>query len=159
MIAKVPMTVTGASQMRTELERLKKEVRPKIIKAIAEARAFGDLSENAEYHSARNEQGLVEAKIRDLEYKLANATIIDIQTLCGKEHVVFGATVTLLNLDNDQTQTYQIVGDDEADLKLAKISVNAPLARAVIGKKVAEAVEVITPAGIVEYEIIEIKYV
>ncbi|OGT07253.1 MAG: transcription elongation factor GreA [Gammaproteobacteria bacterium GWE2_37_16] len=156
---KVPMTVHGANKLRTELDKLKREIRPRIVKAIEEARAHGDLRENAEYHAAKEQQGMVEARIRDIEYKLSNANIIDISKLAVKDIVVFGTTVYLLNLDTEEKSVYQIVGDDEANIKEGRISINSPLSRAIIGKKVGTEVEVTTPGGIVAYEILQIDYI
>jgi transcription elongation factor GreA len=157
-MSKVPMTQNGANQLKAELEHLKFEERPRISNAIAEARAHGDLKENAEYHAAKEQQGLVEARIRDIEAKLSNAQIIDVSSLKNTDKVVFGATVHLLNLENNKEFVYQIVGEDEADIKVNKIAITAPIARALIGKSVDDAIEVNTPNGIVEYEITEIEY-
>lgn len=159
VMIKVPMTLEGAAQLRVELDRLKQVVRPNIVKAIAEARAHGDLKENAEYHAAKEQQGLVEARIRDIEYKLAHANIIDIAKISVRDRVVFGVTVHLINLDTNQPCTYQIVGDDEADVKHNKISINSPVARSLVGKKVGEAVEVTTAGGVVGYSIIKIGFI
>ncbi|TNF65567.1 MAG: transcription elongation factor GreA [Gammaproteobacteria bacterium] len=156
---RIPMTVNGEKQLKDELEKLKFEVRPQVVEAIAEARAHGDLKENAEYHAAREQQGFVEGRIRDIESKLANAQVIDVANIPANDKVVFGSTITLLNLDNDEEKIYQIVGDDEADLKLNKISVSSPIARALIGKFEGDVVEVTTPAGVTEYEISQVQYV
>ena len=156
---RIPMTVNGEKQLKDELEKLKFEVRPQVVEAIAEARAHGDLKENAEYHAAREQQGFVEGRIRDIESKLANAQVIDVAKIPANDKVVFGSTITLLNLDNDEEKIYQIVGDDEADLKLNKISVSSPIARALIGKFEGDVVEVTTPAGVTEYEISQVQYV
>lgn len=158
MTVKVPMTIHGAGKLRYELERLKHEDRPRIVKAIAEARAHGDLKENAEYHAAKEQQGFIEARIRDLEHKLANANIIDVSKINTKDMVVFGATVHLLNLGSNEESIYTIVGDDEADIKAKKISISSPLARALVGKKVDTEVEVTTPGGLVDYSILKIEY-
>jgi transcription elongation factor GreA len=155
---KIPMTVTGAKQLHQELEKLKAK-RPKIAKAIGEARELGDLKENAEYHAAKEQQGLVEARIRDIEAKLTNAQIIDPTTITSTDKVVFGATVHLINLDTDEGLHYQIVGEEEADIKQAKISISSPIARALIGKHLDDVAEVITPSGKVEYEITKIAYI
>ncbi|MCF6766662.1 transcription elongation factor GreA [Thiotrichales bacterium 19S3-7] len=155
---RIPMTVSGEKQLKDELDKLKFEVRPKVVEAIAEARAHGDLKENAEYHAAREQQGFVEGRIRDIEFKLANAQIIDIAKLPSSDKVVFGSTITLLNCETDEEKVYQIVGEDEADLKLSKISVSSPIARALIGKFEGDVVEVTTPGGVTEYEISEVKY-
>jgi transcription elongation factor GreA len=154
---KTPMTANGAKQLHQELAALKTE-RPKIAKAIGAARELGDLRENAEYHAAKEHQGLVEARIRDIETKLANAQIIDPTKIATTDKIVFGATVHLLNIDTDEELRYQIVGEDEADMKSAKISINSPIARALIGKRVDDVAEVVTPSGTIEYEIIKIKY-
>lgn len=156
---KVPMTAVGAEKLNGELEKLKKIDRPNVIKAIAEARAHGDLKENAEYHAAKEQQGFIEARIRELESKLSHAQIIDVTKLANSGKVVFGATITLINLDTEETVTYQIVGDDEADIKHNKISVSSPIARAVIGKHKGDSVEVKTPRGEVEYEIDAVEYI
>jgi len=154
----VPMTINGAEQLRQELAALKVE-RPKIAKAIGTARELGDLRENAEYHAAKEQQGLVEARIRDIEAKLANAQIIDPTEITTTDKIVFGATVHLLNIDTDEELRYQIVGEDEADMKSAKISISSPIARALIGKHVNDIAEVVTPGGKIEYEIINIEYI
>lgn len=156
---KVPLTASGAIQLRAELERLKTVERPKITQAIAEARAHGDLRENAEYHAAKEQQGLVEARIRDIEAKLGNAVIIDITKISKKDSVVFGATVTLVNTTTAKEVIYQLVGDDEADYKQNKISINSPIARALVSKKTGDIVAAQTPSGVIEYEILKIEYV
>jgi transcription elongation factor GreA len=158
-MTKVPLTARGAEKLREELERLKRVERPRIIEAIAEARAHGDLKENAEYHAAREQQGFVEGRIKDIEGKLSHAQIIDVTKLPADGRVVFGATVQVLDVDKDEELTYQIVGDDEADLKLGLISVSSPIARALIGKYVDDVAVVDAPAGQRELEIIEVKYV
>ncbi len=155
---RVPMTSEGAQALREELERLKMTERPHIIQAIAEARAHGDLKENAEYHAARERQSFVEGRIQDIESKLSHAHVIDIKTMPPGEKVIFGVTVEILNVDTEETRTYQIVGDDEADIKKGKISVNSPIARALIGKCVGDVVSVQTPAALVDYEISAVKY-
>ncbi len=155
---KYPMTVEGEVALKNELEHLKRVERPAVIEAIAEARAHGDLKENAEYHAARDKQGFVEARIADIEAKLSNAQVIDIKTLPNNGKVVFGVTVELLNLDNDQTIAYKLVGEDEADLTKGKISVTSPIARALIGKEEGMSVDIKTPGGQVSYEILEVKY-
>ena len=154
----VPLTVEGEARLRAELEQLKRVDRPRIVEAIAEARAHGDLKENAEYHAAREEQGLSEARVRDLESKLSNAQIIDISSIPPGDRVIFSSTVTIINIDTDATVSYKIVGDDEADLKVQKISYQSPIARALMGKEVGEVVIVKTPSGDVEYEIDEVEY-
>jgi transcription elongation factor GreA len=155
----VPMTVAGESKLREELTRLKSEDRPRIIQAIAEAREHGDLKENAEYHAAREQQGFCEGRIAEIEGKLAEAQIIDITKIPYREKVLFGVTVSIINMDTDETVTYKIVGDDEADIKLGKISVNSPIARGLIGKELGEVVLIRTPSGEVEYEIDEIQHI
>jgi transcription elongation factor GreA len=156
---KIPLTTKGAALLRGELERLKTIERPKITQAIAEARAHGDLKENAEYHAAKEQQGLVEARIRDVEHTLANAMIIDISTISTKDRVVFGSTITLLNTNTEVVSIYQLVGDDEADFKQSKISINTPIARAIVGKKSGDIVEVKTPSGLIEFEIMKIEFI
>ena len=153
-----PMTVRGAEKLREELEYLKSDLRPKIIEAIAEARAHGDLKENAEYHAAREQQGFCEGRIQDIEGKLSKAQVIDVTKLPQTGRVVFGATVTVLKSDTEEEITYRIVGDDEADIKVGMISVNSPIARGLIGKEVDDAALIKTPAGDVEYEILEVQY-
>ena len=155
----VPMTVTGVKQLREELDFLKFERRPKITDAIAQARELGDLKENAEYHAAREEQGLCEARIRLIEEKLSNVQIIDVTKMKNTGRVIFGATITILNLDTDEELTYKIVGDDEADIKQNLISVNSPIARGLIGKQLNDEVAIQTPAGEIEYEIMRVEYV
>jgi transcription elongation factor GreA len=156
---KVPMTVLGAAFLRDELQRLKSVERPRIINAIAEARAHGDLKENAEYHAAREQQGFVEGRIQEIEGKLSNVQIIDVTQLENSGKVIFGSTVKITNLKTDQEVTYKIVGEDEADIKLAKISVTSPIARAMIGKYIGDRVEVKTPDGMISYEIIDVEYI
>ncbi len=157
-MTKTPMTAHGAALLREELQQLKSVARPKVIQAIAEAREHGDLKENAEYHAAREQQGFIEGRIAELEGKLSNAQVIDPATLNAGGKVVFGATVKLIETETDEEVTYQIVGDDEADIKQAKISVNSPVARALIGKQEEDVVEVRTPGGVREYEILEVHY-
>lgn len=156
---KFPMTVGGAQKLRDELQNLKAVERPRIIDAIAEARGHGDLRENAEYHAAKEQQAFVEGRIREIEHKLGNSQIIDLDQLEKDGKVVFGSTVTVLNLDSDQTVSYQIVGDDEADLKAGKISVSSPIARALIGKFEGDNVDVQAPNGAVSYEITQVEYI
>jgi transcription elongation factor GreA len=158
MNSRVPITVTGAEKLREELRRLKQEERPRVISAIAEAREHGDLKENAEYHAAREEQGFIEARIADIEGKLSNAQIIDVREVDGGGRVVFGATVDLLDLTTDSEVSYRIVGEDEADIKQSLVSVNSPIARALIGKEEGQEVTVETPGGQREYEILEVRY-
>ena len=154
----IPMTVQGAEALRAELNELKSVKRPAVIQAIAEAREHGDLKENAEYHAAREQQGFIEGRIQDIEAKLSNAQIIDVTKLPNNGKVIFGATVTILNLDTDEEVTYRIVGDDEADIKNNLISVNSPIARGLIGKTADEVVNITTPKGVVEYEITDVQY-
>jgi len=153
-----PMTVQGAEALREELNQLKSVKRPEIVAAIAEAREHGDLKENAEYHAAREEQGFCEGRIQEIEGKLGNAQIIDIAKIPNTGKVIFGVTVTLLNIDTDEEVTYQIVGDDEADIKQNRISVSSPIARGLIGKTVDSEVEIKTPGGTVEYEIVAVEH-
>lgn len=155
---KVPMTVTGAEKLREELHRLKQVERPRIINAIAEARAHGDLKENAEYHAAREQQSFAEGRINEIESKLSMAHVIDITKLEKTGRVVFGVTITLTN-SKGQSLIYQIVGEDEADIKNNKISVTSPVARALIGKYEGDAVEVATPDGKITYEIVEVAHI
>ncbi len=155
---KVPMTVRGEQKLRSELDVLLKR-RPLISQAIAEARELGDLKENAEYHAAREGQGICEAQIRDIEYKLSVAQIIDVTTMPNTGKVIFGATIPLLNLDTDKEVTYCIVGDDEADTKQNLISVNSLVARGLIGKMEGDEVAISTPGGQKEFEILEVQYI
>ena len=155
---KSPLTARGAERLRKQLAELKSVDRPRIIKAIAEARAHGDLSENAEYHAAREQQGFAEGRIAALESVLADAQIIDVGTLNAGGRVVFGATVDLINLDTDARVTYQIVGEEESDIAQGWISVVSPIARALIGKEQGEVVAVNAPGGQVEYEIVAVRY-
>jgi transcription elongation factor GreA len=158
-MSKTPLTVNGASKLKAELQRLKTEERPRVIAAIAEARGHGDLKENAEYHAAREEQGFIEGRIKEIESKLSNAQIIDVTNLNAGGKVVFGATVDLTDEDTGAEVTYQIVGDDEADIKQGMISINSPIARALIGKEQGEVVTVKAPGGDKDYEIVAIKYI
>jgi transcription elongation factor GreA len=155
---KVPMTVKGADMLREELNRLKQVDRPRIINAIAEARAHGDLKENAEYHAAREQQGFTEGRILEIEAKLSSAHVIDVTKMNNDGRVIFGSTIKLNN-NNGKALTYQIVGEDEADIKANKISVTSPVARALIGKFEGDEVEVVTPDGKTNYEIVEVSYV
>jgi transcription elongation factor GreA len=157
-MSRSPITARGAAKMREELDRLKTVDRPQVIEAIAEARAHGDLKENAEYHAAREQQGFIEGRISELEDKLSNAEVIDVSTLAGKDKVVFGATVELLDLDSDDEVTYQIVGDGEADIENGLISISSPIARALIGKQEGDVAEVDAPGGRREYEVVGIRY-
>jgi len=155
---KTPMTAKGAEKLRAELHELKSVQRPRVIQAIAEAREHGDLKENAEYHAAREQQGFIEGRIQEIEAKLSHAQIIDPTTVNANGKVVFGATVELLDLETDKEVTYQIVGEDEADIKQSKISYGSPIARALIGKEVDDVAEVQAPGGVREYEIVAIRY-
>ena len=155
----IPMTVRGAEKLREELEFLKNVRRPEIINAIAEAREHGDLKENAEYHAAREQQGFCEGRIQEIEGKLANCQIIDVTKMPNNGKVIFGATVVLVNTNTDEEVTYRIVGDDEADIKNGLISVNSPIARGLVGKEVDDVVNITTPGGVVEFEIIDVEYV
>lgn len=158
MMNKHPMTTEGATALKNELHQLKTEARPRVIEAIATARAHGDLKENAEYHAAREQQSFIEGRIQELESKLANAQVVDISQLNNDGKVIFGATVRLYHVDTEREMTYQIVGEDEADLKRHKISYSSPIGRALIGKSLDDAVEVNTPGGKEEYEIIAVDY-
>jgi len=158
-MSKIPLTVTGAEKLRAELHRLKTVERPAVISAISEARAHGDLSENAEYDAAKERQSFIEGRIAELESKLANAQIIDPRLLDAEGRVVFGATVDLQDLETGRKVTYQIVGDDEADLREGKISISSPIARALIGKFAGDIAEVQAPGGVREYEILDVRYV
>ncbi|MBF0785443.1 transcription elongation factor GreA [Muribacter muris] len=154
----IPMTVRGEALLREELEHLKNVRRPEIIKAIAEAREHGDLKENAEYHAAREQQGFCEGRIQEIEGKLSNAQIIDVTKMPNQGKVIFGATVTLLNTNTEDEVTYRIVGDDEANIKEGLISVNSPIARGLVGKEVDDTVNIKTPGGNIEFDIIEVNY-
>ena len=156
---KIPMTVNGAEQLKRELQKLKGEDRPGVIKAIAEARAHGDLSENAEYHAAREQQSFIEGRIKEIEAKLSRAQIIDPRGLNADGRVVFGATVELLDEDSGEEVTYQLVGDDEADIEQGKIYIGSPIARGLVGKEEGESVEVQVPSGVRNYEILAVKYI
>jgi transcription elongation factor GreA len=157
-VNKVPMTVRGAELLREELRKLKSEDRPRIIQAIAEARGHGDLKENAEYHAAKDQQGFVEARIKEIEAKLSNIEVIDVTAVDARGKIVFGATVELLD-EHDREIVYKIVGEDEADIKHGKISVSSPIARALIGKSSGDVAEVQAPGGIKSYEILDVRYV
>lgn len=159
MSTRPPLTAAGAEHLRNEVTKLKNIERPRIAEAIAEARAHGDLKENAEYHAAREQQGLLEARIRHIESVLSHAQIIDIALIQSNGKIVFGATVELLNIDNEDTVIYQIVGDEESDLNHNKISINSPIARALIGKEEGEEITVKAPSGDIEYEILTVSYV
>lgn len=159
MINLIPMTVRGAKKLRQELQKLKSIKRPRIINAIAEAREHGDLKENAEYHSAREEQSFCEGRIKEIEAKLSNSQIIDVTKLSNNGRVIFGATVTVLNLKKNEQFTYQIVGDDESDFKKNLISINSPMSRGLVGKKINSTVVICTPGGNVQYKILKIDYI
>ncbi len=155
---KIPLTVVGAEKLRAELQHLKSVERPAVIQAIAEARAQGDLSENAEYDAAKEKQGFIEGRIAELEGKLSHAQIIDPATLDAEGRIVFGATVELEDAGSGDTVSYQIVGDDEADIKAGKISVSSPIARALIGKYAGDSVDVQAPGGVRQYEVLDVLY-
>ncbi|WP_158367116.1 transcription elongation factor GreA [Candidatus Williamhamiltonella defendens] len=157
-MTQIPMTLRGAEKLREELQYLKGVLRPQIIAAIVEAREHGDLKENAEYHAAREQQGFCEGRIQEIESKLSHAQIIDVTKIANKGIVIFGATVTVLNLHSEEKKIYQIVGDDEANFKKDLISVNSPIARGLIAKKISDVALIHTPGGEVEYEIIDVKY-
>jgi len=156
---KVPLTVTGAEKLKAELHRLKTVERPRIIQAIAEARALGDLSENAEYHAAKEQQSFTEGRIAEIEGKLGSAQIIDPKTVNADGRVVFGATVQLSDEDSGNEVTYQIVGEDEAEIALGMVSISSPIARALIGKEAGDSVEVRVPDGTRRYEILDVRYI
>jgi transcription elongation factor GreA len=158
-MSKIPLTVNGAELLRNELHRLKTVERPNVIAAIAEARSHGDLSENAEYDAAKERQSFIEGRIAEIEAKLANAQVIDPKLLDADGRIVFGATVDLEDLENSDKVTYQIVGDDEADIKLGKISISSPISRALIGKSPGDVAEVQAPGGIREYEVLDVHYI
>ena len=157
-MSKIPLTVIGAELLRNELHHLKTVERPSVINAIAEARAQGDLSENAEYEAAKERQAFIEGRIQELEGKLGSAQVIDPRTINADGRCVFGATVKLEDMDNGDVVTYQIVGDDEADIKQCKISISSPIARALIGKYSGDIAEVQAPGGIREYEVVDVQY-
>jgi len=156
---KTPLTARGAELLREELKHLKSVERPRVVEAIATARAHGDLKENAEYHAAKEQQGLMEARIRDIEAKLSNAQVIDVTRLTPSGRVVFGATVHVVDIGSGAESKYRIVGEDEADIKAGLMSVSSPIARALIGKEEGDSVEVVTPGGTRTYEIIEVEYI
>jgi transcription elongation factor GreA len=155
----VPMTAEGAARLREELTRLKNAERPRISQAIGEARAHGDLRENAEYHAAKEQQGMVEARIRDLEYKLSHAEIIDVKTINAGGRIVFGATVEIYDVNEDAQLSYQIVGEEEADIRAGRISIASPIARALIGRSAGDEVKVSAPGGDRVYEVLEVRYI
>jgi transcription elongation factor GreA len=154
----VPITLRGVEALREELKHLKSVARPEVVAAIAEARAHGDLKENAEYHAAKEQQSFIEGRVNELEGVLSVAEVIDIDTLSQDGRVVFGVTVELLNIDTDETVNYQIVGDYEADIKLNRVSISSPIARALIGKEIDDIATVQAPSGAIEYEIVSIEY-
>lgn len=156
---RIPMTIGGKAQLEEELDRRKNVDRRRITQAIAEAKAHGDLKENAEYHAAREEQSFNEGRIQEIEGKLSNAEVIDVSKLNNTGRVVFGATVHLINVETDEEVLYQIVGEDESDIKSAKISISSPIARALIGKNEGDEVDVVTPGGVVNYEVAKVDYV
>ena len=158
-ITKYPMTVQGARALEEEPAHLTKVVRPKLSQDIGTARELGDMNENAEYHAAREQQGMVEARIRDIEGRMQNAVIIDVTTIPHTGKVIFGTTVEIANVETDESVTYQIVGEDEADFKQGKISVGSPIARALIAKEEGDVVAVKTPSGVIEYEIVEVRHI
>jgi transcription elongation factor GreA len=153
-----PMTLRGAEQLRAELKKLKSEARPAVIKAIAEARSHGDLSENAEYHAAREQQGFIEGRIAEIESKLGNCEIIDVTSIPNTGKVIFGATVELQDLDDGKQVVYQLVGEDEADIKAGRIAVTSPIARALVGKSVGDEVDVAAPGGTRSFEIVKVRH-
>jgi len=157
-MTKVPLTVRGAEKLREELNQLKSVARPNVIKAIAEARAHGDLKENAEYHAAREQQGFIEGRIKELEAKLSHAHVIDVRTLNTDGRVVFGATVDVVDTEDDSEHTFQIVGEDEADIKSGLLSVTSPIARALIGKREGDIATLEAPGGTREFEVVEVRY-
>ena len=157
-MSRAPITAKGAVRLRAELDELKSVRRPAVISAIAEARAHGDLKENAEYHAAREQQGFIEGRIKHLEAELSHAQVIDVATLAAGDKVVFGATVQLVDTDTDEERTYQIVGDLEADIKQGLIAISSPVARALIGKHAGDAITIEAPAGTREYEIVSVAY-
>lgn len=158
-MTKFPMTAQGAEQLREELNELKSVKRPQIIQSIAEAREHGDLKENAEYHAAREQQSFCEGRIQNIEGKLSNAQIIDVTKMDNTGKVIFGVTVTIMNVDTEEETTYKIVGDDESDIKNNLISVSSPIARGLVGKELDDVVNIQTPAGAVEFEIIAVEYI
>lgn len=161
MVQRVPMTVNGEKMLRAELDRLKNKDRPMVIAEIAEARAHGDLKENAEYHAARDKQSFLEGRIAEVESKLANAQVIDVKKIENRGRVIFGSTIILMNPKAKEKEivSYQIVGEDEADLKAGKISVGSPIARALVGKELGDAVVINTQSGVLNYDISEVKYI
>ncbi|MFO8141618.1 MAG: transcription elongation factor GreA [Marinobacter sp.] len=156
---RVPMTQIGEARLREELKKLKSEDRPRVIQAIADAREHGDLKENAEYHAAREQQSFIEGRIQEIEGKLSVVQVIDVTAMEDTGKVIFGTTVHLLNMDTDEEVTYQIVGEDEADIKAGKLSVSSPIARALVGKRADDVVAIRIPSGTVEYEITKVEYI
>ncbi|QUM77768.1 transcription elongation factor GreA [Moritella sp. 24] len=155
----IPMTARGAENLRVELEHLKTVRRPEIVNSIAEAREHGDLKENAEYHAAREEQGFCEGRVQDIEWKLSNSQIIDVTKITNNGRVIFGSTVTLYNTETEDEITYNLVGDDEANIKENRISINSPIARGLVGKSVDDVATVTTPGGAIEFEIVSVEYI
>ena len=158
-MTKTPMTIQGSDKLKEELHQRKTKLRPQIVQAIAEARAHGDLKENAEYHAAREQQSFNEGRIRDIEAKLSNATVIDVTNVDAAGKIVFGATVEIYNVNSEETFVYRIVGEDEADIKSGLISINSPIARALIGKSEDDVASCDAPGGEIEYEILSVSYV
>jgi transcription elongation factor GreA len=158
-VKKTPLTVKGAEMLREELRRLKSEARPRVIQAIAEARGHGDLKENAEYHAAKEEQGFIEGRILEIESRLANAEVIDVTSLKNTGRVVFGATVQLVDESDGRSVSYQIVGEDEADIAAGRISITSPIARAMIGRNAGDVAVVAAPGGERSYEIVKVEYI
>ncbi|WMY96375.1 MAG: transcription elongation factor GreA [Arsenophonus sp.] len=156
---KIPMTIDGEKKLRKELEFLKNIRRPEIISAIVEAREHGDLKENAEYHAAREEQAFCEGRIQEIEAKLSYSEVIDVTKIKNIGRIIFGATITILNININKNQTYRIVGDDEADIKKNLISINSPIARGLIGKNTDDIVKIVTPGGEVKYKILKVQYI
>ncbi len=159
MMRKVPMTVNGAEKLRQELQFLKTVERPRITNAIAEARAHGDLKENAEYHAAREQQSFVEGRILEIESKLSSSQVIDITQIENTGKVIFGSTVSLINVQSQEEMSYKLVGEDEADVQAKMISVTSPIARAMVGKFIGDIIQVQTPEGVIEYEIVEVEHI
>lgn len=159
MLNKVPLTLKGAEKLRAELKKLKYEERPKVIEAIAEARAHGDLKENAEYHAAREQQGFIEGRIKDIDGKLSNSQIIDVTEMDAGGKVIFGSTVILLDVDTEKEVKYQIVGEDEASIKQGRISFSSPIARGLVGKEEGDEISISVPGGVRELEILEVLYI
>jgi transcription elongation factor GreA len=158
-MSKVPLTARGAELLREELKQLKSVERPKVVEAIATARAHGDLKENAEYHAAKDQQGMMEARIRDIEAKLSNSQIIDVTQITPNGRVVFGSTVVLCDVDDGKESKYRIVGEDEADIKAGRLSIGSPMARALIAKEIGDVVDVAAPSGKRTYEILDVEYI